>query len=110
MQNEEEPTVRVLYHLDIDPDRLADLRAAWQEIVLAHREAGHGALESVLLHDPETPRRLIIMSRWHSLEHWETQQTDDVNPEAFARLREVGELQRREVFVEEGRLLSDTDS
>ncbi|MBA2662381.1 MAG: antibiotic biosynthesis monooxygenase [Bradymonadaceae bacterium] len=94
--------IRVLYQLKSDPHAIDELRAAWAEIVEAHARAGHGALESLLLQDHEDPSRVLIISRWQSIEHWNTQQNDDVHPAAFARLRTVATLEHKSIFDERG--------
>jgi quinol monooxygenase YgiN len=93
-------TIRVIYHIDVEPTQRQQFEQAWAEIVAAHQAAGHGALESMLLHDPQLPGRYLAISRWSSRANWELHQADSAHPEAYARLRQVSQTQRKEVFEE----------
>jgi heme-degrading monooxygenase HmoA len=78
---------RVVYELDVMPGKEAQCREAWADIVMAH--SGEGALGSVLLDDPEEPGRYVAISRWESMQAWETGRRDDAAPEAYARFRDA---------------------
>ncbi len=92
--------IRVMYTFEVDLEGLEAFESAWRQIVEAHRSAGHGAIESVLLRDPERPSRFFAISRWGSRELWEKNRTDDAHPEAYAVFRQHVEVLERRVLDE----------
>lgn len=111
--------VRVLYRLRLRAADLDALRSAWADVVAAHRDAGHGALESLFLANrdvaaAELPDQEIIevlaISRWESFEAWQEQRRDDVDPEAYARFRTLCEVESKTVMDELASLQRGKDS
>ena len=95
--------IRVIYELDVVPGKQAQCRAAWADIVKAH--AHDGALGSVLLEDPEIDGRYVAISRWESMQAWETGRRDESAPEAYARFRDaLVEVISKRVLREVGRI------
>lgn len=92
--------IRVMYTFEVDLSGLEAFEQAWRQIVEAHRSGGHGAIESVLLRDPEQPSRFFAISRWESRELWERNRTDDAHPEAYAVFRRYVEVLERSVLEE----------
>lgn len=92
--------IRILYRFAVSPEHHDAFQRAYEAVVNAHVAAGHGALESMLLSDPETPDRLVAVSRWSSRAHWLAFQNDAVAPEAYAELRAHGTLIDKTVFEE----------
>ena len=79
--------IRIIYELDVKPGKTQQCHEAWRAIVAAH--ANDGALGSALFEDPEIANRLVAISRWKSLEHWERGRKDEHAPEAYARFRDA---------------------
>ncbi|TXD35124.1 hypothetical protein FRC98_16775 [Lujinxingia vulgaris] len=104
-------TIRVLYKLRCRPGDLPELQKAWRAVVQAHARAGHQTLESVLLvnaPDPDdaasvkAPEWIVAtaISRWQSRQAWESQRTDEVDENAYARFRELCTVDEKIVFEE----------
>ena len=79
--------IRIIYELDVKPGMASQCHEAWRDIVAAH--ANDGALGSALFEDPEVANRLVAITRWKSLAHWEQGRKDDHAPEAYARFRDA---------------------
>ena len=91
--------IRVIYELDVIPGKEQQCQYAWRAIVHAHVK--DGALGSVLYRDPEIPNRMVAISRWKSLQHWEGGRDDSSDPEAYALFRgALVEVISRRVLVE----------
>ena len=96
----DEQIIRVIYTLEVVEGREGQLHEAWRAIVDAHAARGHGALGSMLLEDPEAPRRWIAISRWASRARWEAFQTEEAAPDAYAAFDEACEVIDRLVLRE----------
>ncbi len=96
-------TVRVIYRFRVHHADLEAFRLAYRQVVFAHGRAGHASLESTLLIDDEQvvePLEVIAISRWESREAWLEQRNDEVDPEAYARFRELCEVEDKQVYEE----------
>ena len=80
--------VRVIYHFQVQAERVPEFVQAYEQIVLAHAAHG-GALGSVLLRDPEDQTRFVAISTWRSREAWLLGRTDAADPQAYALFRQV---------------------
>ena len=88
--------IQVVYTFDVHPSDAQRFERAWTHIVHAH--AGHGALGSSLLRDPEQPNLWCAISRWVDRSTWEQNRTDDAHPEAYAVFRECATVLSKQVF------------
>ena len=112
--------IRVLYRLRLRATDLEALQEAWADVVQAHTDAGHGALESLflieegLLQDPTTADdeliEVLAISRWESLHAWQQQRRDDVDPRAYRRFRALSEVVDKTVMNERAILRRSQDS
>lgn len=104
-------TIRVLYRLRFPGGEQKKMEEAWEGVVMAHRRAGHRALESLFLLAHESERELgeeiceaLAISRWASFEDWSEQRRDEVDPDAYQRFRDLCEVVEKEVLVETARI------
>ena len=112
--------IRVLYRLRLRAPDLEALQQAWADVVRAHADAGHGALESIFLveserlQDPEPSDlefiEVLAISRWRSVEDWQEQRRDDVDPNAYRRFRALCEVVDKTVMDERALLKPAQDS
>lgn len=99
-------TIRVQYVFEVKPHELERFKGAWESVVLAHVASGRGALESMLLRDPEREDRVVIISRWRSEQAWSSTPTSLIHPIGLIEMRRWGKLiGEPKVFEELGHLL-----
>lgn len=98
--------IRVQYVFEVKPHELERFYGAWQSVVLAHVASGRGALESMILRDPEHIERVMIISRWRSEQAWSSSPTSLIHPIGLIEMRRWGRLiGEPKVFEELGHLL-----